>query len=197
MRGTSLLFVFQRKARSAFACGRVLLARGSKRTGSDPHHAWVQAAQFGRLPMRCVGRNRKIIVVVGELEHLAQIKLGVVAQTCTGISGGMFALGDAKFPAVEPIRLLTRSVGHAHKKSALIVFFGESDQARTRFGLWMHMVREVTPGDVASSGLWPPPHQLLSMSKRLLRTRPPLALGADFWMWLSWVLVSAPSSAWY
>jgi len=61
--------------------------------------------------MRRMGWYRKIVVVVRKLEHLAQIKLGVVAQTCTGVSGGMFALGDAEFTAVEPIRFLTRSVG--------------------------------------------------------------------------------------
>jgi hypothetical protein len=101
---------------------------GCKSGGSDPDHARVQGAQVGILPVRRTGRYRKIGFVVRKLEHLAQIKLGVVAQACTGVCGGMFALGDAEFTAVEPIRLLTRSVGHAHKKPALIVFLGQRDQ---------------------------------------------------------------------
>jgi hypothetical protein len=74
-----------------------------------------------------MGWYRKIVVVVRKLEYLAQFKLSVVAQAFTGVSGGMFALGDAELTAVEPIGLLTRSVGHADKKPALIVFLGQRD----------------------------------------------------------------------
>jgi hypothetical protein len=45
----------------------------------------------------------------------------------------------------------------------------------------MNVVRKMAPNDFAGRRLWPPPHQTLSWSKRLLRTVPPLALGADFW----------------
>ena len=144
-----------------------------------------------------VGRYREIVVVVRQLEHLAQIKLDVVAQASTGISGGMFTLGDSKFPAVEPIRLLAGSVSHAHKNPSLLIFFGRSNETRTWLWLWMNIVRKVAPRDIACGRFRPPPHQVLSISKRLLRTRPPLALGADFLIWLSWALVSAPSSASY
>lgn len=100
---------------------------GGKSSGSDSDHARVQGSQFGNLPIWSMRRYRKIVIVVRKLERLAQIKLGVEAQTRTGVRGTMFTLGDAEFAAVEPIRLLTRSVRHAHEDPALIVFPGQSD----------------------------------------------------------------------
>ena len=73
--------------------------------------------------MRSMGRYREIGVVVGQLESLAQVKLGVVAEAGDGISGRMFTLGDPEFAAVEPMSFLARSVGHAHEDSALVVQF--------------------------------------------------------------------------
>jgi hypothetical protein len=102
----------------------VLFASGGKSSGSDADPARVQGAQFASLPMRSMGRHREMVIVVRKLEHLAQIELGVVAKAHTGISGGMFTLDDAEFASVEPIRPLTRSVGHTHENPALIVVLG-------------------------------------------------------------------------
>ena len=90
-----------------------------------------------------------------------------------------------------------RATSNAHEDPAVIVLLGGWDEASAGFGLGVNVIREVAPGNVASRGFRPPAHQALSISKRLLRTVPPLALGADFLILLSWALVSAPPSASY
>jgi hypothetical protein len=49
----------------------------------------------------------------------------------------------------------------------------------------VNVVRKVAPADFTSRWFWPPMHQALSGSKRLLRIVPPLAFDADFLTWLS------------
>jgi len=130
--------------------------------------------------MRCMGRNREIGVVERKLQHVSQVELGVVAQSGAGVRGRMLTFGDAKLSAVQTVRFLAGAVCHAHEDHALVVFLGRNNQAWTWFGLRVNIVRKVAPDDFASCRFWPPPHQALSSSKRLLRTVPPLALGADF-----------------
>ena len=92
----------------------------------------------------------------------------------------MLTLGDSKFSAVEAIGFLTCAIGHAHEDPSFVVFFGRSDETRSWFRSWVDIVRKVAPGDIARRWFWPPTHQVLSISKSVLRTVPPLALGADF-----------------
>ena len=130
--------------------------------------------------MRCMGRNRKIGVVERKLQHISQVELGVVAQSSARVRGRMLTFGDAKLSAVKTVRLLTGAVCHAHEDHSLVVFLGRNDQTRARFGLGVNVVRKVAPDDFPSRWFRPAPHQAVSSSKRLLRTVPPLAFGADF-----------------
>ena len=67
-------------------------------------------------------------------------------------------------------------------------------KTRTSFRFGVNVVRKVAPHNIARHRLRPSVHQALSVSKRRLRTTAPLALGADFLIWLICALLSAPSS---
>ena len=90
------------------------------------------------------------------------------------------AIKRPKFPTVEAIRLLAYPVCHAHEDHAFVIFLDRNNEARAWFGLGVNVVGEVASDDFASRGFRPPAHQAFSNSKRLLRTEPPLAFGADF-----------------
>lgn len=130
--------------------------------------------------MRRMGWYRKVGVVVRQFKNMPQVEFGVVAQSGAGIGGRMLAFGDPKFSAVKLVRLLACPINHAHKDHALVVLLGRNDEARAWFGFGMSVVREVAPDDVASRGFRPPTQQAFSISNRLLRMIPPLALSAAF-----------------
>lgn len=92
---------------------------------------------------------------------------------------------NTELTAIKTIYFLTGSISHDNKYLAFIVPFGRGNEARTCLGPGVDMVREMTPNDIACRWFWPPTHQALSASKRLLRTVPPWAFGADFLSLLS------------
>ena len=147
--------------------------------------------------MRGMWGHGKVVVVVRQFQCFAQVKFGVVTEASTGVRSRVFTPGDAEFAPLESMGLLAGAIRHAHEDHPLIVFLGCHDESGASLWFRMDIVGKVTPDDFTCGGFRPPAHQALSISKRLLRTVPPLALGADFLIWLSWALVSAPSSASY
>ena len=156
-----------------FACCR-------KSGGSDPDHARMQGSELWNLAVWRMRWDGEVRVVERKLKNVSQVEFGVVAQTCAGIGIRVLALRDTEFPNVQTICLLACSVCHAYKDRAVVIFFGRNNETRSWFGFGVNVVREVAPDDFASRWFWPPAHQGFSNSKRLLRTVPPLAFGADF-----------------
>jgi len=92
----------------------------------------------------------------------------------------MLAFGDPEFSAVKRVRLLACPIRHAYEDHSLVVFLGRNNEAGAWLWFGVNVVREMASDDFASHGFRPPAHQAFSNSNRLLRTVPPLALGADF-----------------
>ena len=59
---------------------------------SNSDHARVQSSEFWNLAVWRVGWYRKVGVVEREFKNISEVEFGVVAQTCTGIGSGVFAL---------------------------------------------------------------------------------------------------------
>ena len=140
----------------------------------------MQGSELWNLAVWRVRWDGEVGVVEGKLENVSQVEFGVVAQTGAGICTRLFALCDSEFPAVETLRLLAGPVCHAREDRAFVVLLGRNNEARAWLWFGVNVVREMAPDDFASRGFRPPAHQAFSNSNRLLRTVPPLALGADF-----------------
>lgn len=85
-----------------------LFASGHECSRGNRNHARVQGAQFWDLPMRRMRWHREIVVVKRQIQHLAQVEFGVIAQAGGCIASRVLALGDPKFPTIEPIGFLCR-----------------------------------------------------------------------------------------
>jgi hypothetical protein len=97
----------------------------------------------------------------------------------------VLALGYPKFSAVEAVCLFAGPIGNTHEDHSIVILFDQNNETGARLRLGVNVVRKVAPDYFASRWFWPPMHQVLSSSKRLLRTVPPLAFGADFLTLLS------------
>ena len=140
----------------------------------------MQSSEFRDLAVWRMRWDREVGVVEREHKNVSEVELGIKAQTGAGIRAGLLALGDSEFPAEETVRLLAGPIRHAHENHAFVVFLGRNNEAGAWFWFGVNVVREMAPDDFASRGFRPPAHQVFSNSNRLLRTVPPLALGADF-----------------
>ena len=140
----------------------------------------MQGSELWNLAVWRVRWDGEVGVVERKLKNVSQVEFGVVAQTGAGIGSRVLALCDSEFPAVETVRLLAGPIRHAHENHASVVFLGRNNEAGAWLGFGVNVVGEVAPDDFASRGFRPPAHQAFSNSKRLLRTVPPLAFGADF-----------------
>jgi hypothetical protein len=103
---------------------RSSMAGSGKSRSNDPDHARVQNTQFRYLPVGRMGRYRKVVVVVWQLKHLAQVEFCVVTEACAGIRRGMLALANPEFSAVKTVGFLTGSISHVDEDFALIVLLG-------------------------------------------------------------------------
>ena len=140
----------------------------------------MQSSEFRDLAVWRMRWDREVGVVERELKNVSQVEFGIKAQTGAGICTRLLALCDSEFPAEETVRLLAGPIRHAHENHAFVVFLGRNNEAGAWFWFGVNVVREMAPDDFASRGFRPPAHQVFSNSNRLLRTVPPLALGADF-----------------
>ncbi len=140
----------------------------------------MQSSEFWDLAVWRMWWDREVGVIERELKNVFQVEFGVVTQTGAGIGGWVLALCDPEFPTVETVRLLAGPVCHAHEDHAFVVLLGRNHEAGAWLWFGVNVVREMAPDDFASRGFRPPAHQAFSNSNRLLRTVPPLALGADF-----------------
>ena len=140
----------------------------------------MQSSEFWDLAVWCMRWDREVGVVERELKNVSQVEFGVVAQTGAGICTRLLALCDSEFPAVETVRLLAGPIRYAYENHAFGVFLGRNNESGAWLWFGVNVVREMAPDDFASRGFRPPAHQAFSISNRLLRTVPPLALGADF-----------------
>ena len=140
----------------------------------------MQGSELWNLAVWRMRWDREVGVVERKLQNASQVEFGVVAQTGAGIGSRVLALCDSEFPAVETVRLLASPIRHAHENHAFVVFLGRNNEAGAWLWFGVNVVREIASDDFASRGFRPPAHQTFSDSNRLLRTVPPLALGADF-----------------